>query len=152
MTGANWRIIELILLGVLLLDLVLQLTATAIALGFPVDVSLVVNLAISALFIFVGNYLGKLRRNFWGGIRTPWALASDVMWERTHRLGGWLFVMGGLLGLILSFIPHVGTFGIVTIGIVITLASAVYSFLVYQRLSAGGNEPLSPPFDNSGRV
>jgi hypothetical protein len=66
--------------------------------------------------------------------------------------GGWLFVLGGLLGLILSFIPHAGTFGVVTIAVVITLACTLYSLLVYQRLRAGGNEPLSPPFDDSGSV
>ena len=87
---ANTQIVSLILVGILLFMLVIQLLTTAYALGAKVDISLVVELAVSVLFIFLGNYLGKLRRNFWAGIRTPWTLASDIVWERTHRLGGWL--------------------------------------------------------------
>src|SRR6266567_2055929 len=60
---ANQDIVNLILVGVLLFMLVLQLTATAIALGLPVDISFVMNLSLSVLLIFIGNYMGKLRRN-----------------------------------------------------------------------------------------
>ena len=49
-------------------------------------------------FAWVGNLLGKTRRNFWIGIRTPWALASDAVWIGTHRLGGRIFMGVGLLG------------------------------------------------------
>lgn len=90
---ASAGVVNLILVGVLLFMLILQLTTTAIALGVPVDLPFVICLSISVLFIFLGNYMGKLRRNFWAGIRTPWTLTSDVVWERTHRLGGWLFVL-----------------------------------------------------------
>ncbi len=72
---ANTQIVSLILVGILLFMLVIQLLTTAYALGAHVDISLVVELAVSVLFIFLGNYLGKLRRNFWAGIRTPWTLA-----------------------------------------------------------------------------
>ncbi|MFL5665014.1 MAG: SdpI family protein [Ktedonobacteraceae bacterium] len=146
---ANGEIIKLLLLGILLVNLVLQLTTTAIALHVPVDMTLVINLSLSVLFIFMGNYLGKLRRNFWGGIRSPWTLSSDIVWERTHRLGGWLFVLGGLLGLIMSFVPFLRTFGIVTIAILISLISVAYSYIVYQRVIVKGDKSLSPPFDES---
>ena len=56
---------------------------------------------LGGLFLFlawVGNLLGKTRRNFWIGIRTPWALASDAVWIGTHRLGGRIFMAVGLLG------------------------------------------------------
>jgi uncharacterized membrane protein len=75
---ANTQIVNLILVGVLLFNLVIQLLITSYALGAHVDVSLVVCLAVSVLILFLGNYLGKLRRNFWAGIRTPWTLASDI--------------------------------------------------------------------------
>ncbi|HJT57949.1 MAG TPA: DUF1648 domain-containing protein, partial [Ktedonobacteraceae bacterium] len=91
---ANLEIVNLIINGILLFMLVLQLVVTAISLGMDIDINFVVILSISILFIFIGNYMGKLRRNFWAGIRTPWTLSSDLVWERTHRLGGWLFVVG----------------------------------------------------------
>ena len=74
---ANTQVVNLILVGILLFLLVIQLLTTAYALGAHVDISLVVFLAIAVLFMFLGNYMGKLRRNFWAGIRTPWTLASD---------------------------------------------------------------------------
>ena len=56
---------------------------------------------LAGIFLFlawVGNLLGKTRRNFWIGIRTPWALASDAVWIGTHRLGGRVFMVAGILG------------------------------------------------------
>ena len=50
-----------------------------------------------ALFMVIGNYLGKVRSNFIFGIRTPWTLSSEDAWDKTHRLGGWLFFVTGLL-------------------------------------------------------
>lgn len=81
---ANGEIIKLLMLGVPLVDLVLQLTATAIALHVPIDMTLGINLSLSVLFIFTGNYLGKLRRNFWGGIRTPWPLSRNNVLQSRH--------------------------------------------------------------------
>jgi uncharacterized membrane protein len=149
---SNLEVINIILVGVLLLMLVVQLTTTSIALGFPVDITLVVCLAISLLFMFIGNYMGKLRRNFWGGIRTPWTLASDTIWERTHRLGGWLFVLGGLLGLVLSFVPALRLGAIIVIPLIVVFVPVVYSYFAYQRYVVNGHEPLSPPFDTGSGV
>src|SRR5258708_28004997 len=81
----------------------------------------------SVLFIFIGNYLGKLRRNFWAGIRTPWTLASDVVWERTHRFGGWLFVIGGLLGVIMSFISVLRVWGFIVVVVAIVVILYAYN-------------------------
>jgi immunity protein, SdpI family len=145
-------VVNLILVGVLLFMLILHLTTTSIALGVPIDLPLVICLSISLLFIFLGNYMGKLRRNFWAGIRTPWTLASDVVWERTHRLGGWLFVLGGLLGVIMSFVPMLRLWGLMAVLLVIVVVLVVYSFVTYQRYTVEGKEPLSPPFDTGDRV
>jgi uncharacterized membrane protein len=139
--------VNLILVGLLLFFLVLQLTTIAIALHFPVDILFVMNLSLAALFILIGNYLGKLRRNFWACIRTPWTLANSTVWERTHRLGGWLFVGVGFLAIIVGFVPFLRMWGML---VLILLASAflvVYSYVVYWHMEAGGGERLSPPFD-----
>jgi uncharacterized membrane protein len=40
----------------------------------------------------IGNVLGKLRSNFFVGIRTPWTLSSEHVWDQTHRWAGRLFV------------------------------------------------------------
>ena len=56
-------------------------------------------LALSGLMLLMGNVLGRVRPNFFVGIRTPWTLADDTVWRRTHRLAGKTFFAGGLLSL-----------------------------------------------------
>lgn len=149
---ANTQVVSLIMVGILLFMLVIQLLTTAYGLGAHVDISLVVFLAISVLFMFLGNYLGKLRRNFWAGIRTPWTLTSDIVWERTHRLGGWLFVLVGFTGLITSFFPPLRFIGLFVPLIVVIIILVAYSYIAYQRYTIDGKEPLSPPFDGDERT
>jgi uncharacterized membrane protein len=57
-------------------------------------------LALSGLMLLMGNVLGRVRPNFFVGIRTPWTLANDTVWRRTHRLAGKAFFAGGLLSLV----------------------------------------------------
>jgi len=144
---ATQRIMSLLLVGILLFLLVIQIITLAIPLGVPMNVSFVINLAVSVLFIFIGNYLGKLQRNFWAGIRTPWTLASDIVWERTHRLGGWLFVGAGVLGIITAFIPALRIWGVLGLVLLVSVVLVVYSYIVYRQVEASGRNPLAPPFD-----
>jgi uncharacterized membrane protein len=144
---ANTQVVNLIMVGILLFMLVIQLLTTAYALGAQVDISLVLCLAVSVLFMFLGNYLGKLRRNFWAGIRTPWSLANAVVWERTHRLGGWLFVAVGLIGIPCSFIPSLRLWGILVLIIAVSIFLYIYSYVCYRQQTREGLESLSPPFD-----
>ena len=149
---ANQEVVNVILVGVLLLELIVQLMVTGLALGMRIDIAFVISLAVSILFMFIGNFLGRLRRNFWAGIRTPWTLASDVVWERTHRLGGWLFVIGGFLGVIMSFIPPLRPWGFLAIIGVVCIALVIYSYIIYSRLTVDGSEPLSSPFEGGDRA
>ena len=143
------EVVNLIIVGVLVFLLIVQLAATAIALGMPISIPFVISLCLSVLLMFLGNYMGKLRRNFWAGFRTPWTLASDKVWERTHRIGGWLMVLAGLLGIIFSFIPPLRLWGLLAALVIVIVATTAYSFVLYQRLSTEGIEPLSPPFDGA---
>lgn len=61
--------------------------------------------AAGVLFIVVGNVFGKLRWNYTVGIRTPWTLADERVWDKTHRFGGWVFVIGGFVLLASTFTP-----------------------------------------------
>ena len=146
-TAANLQIAKIIIMGVLLFMLIIQLGILAAALGIGFDMTMVISLALSVLFIFIGNYLGRVRRNFWMGIRTPWTLTNTTVWERTHRLGGWLFVAVGLIGILCSFIPAVRLWGVVVPIIAVTVFLYVYSYVYYRQLTQGEHEPLSPPFN-----
>jgi len=85
----------------------------------------------------LGNVLGKVRRNFWLGVRTPWTLASERVWYATHRLAAKTMVAGGLaaLGAALLDLPfHVGMFAILAGALV----PAGYSLIYYKRLESTG--------------
>jgi uncharacterized membrane protein len=97
-------------------------------------------LLFSGIFLFfalMGNVLGKVRRNFWMGVRTPWTLASDTVWIQTHRLAAWLFVVVGLLGFVavLLGVPLVVCF----VGVIVAaLVPVLYSLVLYKRLERAG--------------
>lgn len=148
-TAANLQIGKIILTSVTLFLLIIQLSAITQALGVGFNMTMVIMLALSVLFIFLGNYMGKVRRNFWMGIRTPWTLASSVTWERTHRLGGWLFVTVGLIGIPFSFIPALRLWGIIVPLIAVSALLYLYSYICYQRVAREQGETLSPPFDEN---
>jgi len=86
------------------------------------------------LFIVIGNYLPKTRSNWVIGIRTPWTLSSDITWGKTHRMGGRLFLGGGLLMLITSiFLPLEFAIGVSLISSLgAAFASIAYSWWVWR--------------------
>jgi uncharacterized membrane protein len=94
-----------------------------------------VSVALGLLFIILGNYMPKMRRNFFVGIRTPWTLADEDVWFRTHRLGGILFVVGGVLLMGVGPFLHgraTEMFLITIVGAAV-LVSVVYSYAIYRR-------------------
>jgi uncharacterized membrane protein len=86
------------------------------------------------LLILIGNPMGKVRRNFFMGIRTPWTLASERVWYTTHRLAAKLMVASGLLGLFALWlgVPH---WALLSLMLAWALLSAGYSLLLYKRLT-----------------
>jgi uncharacterized membrane protein len=121
--------------GVVLLLAAVDLATTAAALGATFDITLVVLVATGVLFMVIGNYLPKVRPNYMVGIRTPWTLTSDLSWDRTHRLGGRLFVLEGIAFILLGLIrPASGTFiGVLIGGIVLMLIVLFgYSYRVWK--------------------
>lgn len=100
--------------------------------GFDVDVGRTVALTIGLLFMVFGNYLGKVTRNFFLGIRTPWTLASEEVWLRTHRMGGRVMVAMGV-GLVLSALFGVHRATMLPI-LALSLTPIAYSYFIYRRL------------------
>lgn len=92
------------------------------------------------LFILMGNYLPKLPRNFFFGIRTPWTLASDVVWRKTHVLSGWLFVAAGLALILLAVLKvRTEVAMAVTLGPVVIFSAVLYPLFLYKKLQKNGN-------------
>ena len=92
---------------------------------------------IGIAFVLLGNVLGKVKRNFWLGVRTPWTLASDRVWYSTHRLAGKTMVTGGLVVLAAALAglpPYVSTAALLAGALV----PVVYSLVYYKRLERTG--------------
>jgi len=84
------------------------------------------------LFIFIGYMLRQAKRNFFIGIRTPWTLSSDSVWEKTHQLGSILFMISGGLAFIGAFIGGMTAFLLIFIPLIgSALFLVVYSYILY---------------------
>ena len=94
---------------------------------------------IGLLFILIGNYLPKLPRNWFFGIRVPWTLSSDIVWRKTHIVGGWLFVVAGLVTAILSLL-QVDLVIVIPVTLVpaVVVAGFLYPLLLFRRLRKEG--------------
>ena len=89
--------------------------------------------AMGLLFIFVGVMVGKAKRNYFIGIRTPWTLSSDKVWDETHRVGSKLFIASGVLALLGAFFPDYAFWFIMVPVLGTALFTVVYSYVLFQR-------------------
>jgi uncharacterized membrane protein len=90
--------------------------------------------AMGLLFIVVGSLLRKAKRNFFIGIRTPWTLSSDYVWDKTHKLGSVLFMLSGVLAVIGGFFGGMVAFWMLMVPLLgSTVFLFVYSYVLYQR-------------------
>lgn len=127
------RTYGIVVLAILAFQLVIGSVALLAGAGFHVSVDVVAPVAVGALLMVIGNFMGKFRKNFFIGIRTPWTLTSDVVWERTHRLAGWLFVLAGVAWIIGGLL-HASPVVLVVAVLAAALVPAVYSYILYQRV------------------
>ena len=94
--------------------------------------------AVGLLFILVGLLMRQAKRNFFIGIRTPWTLSSDRVWDQTHRVGAWLFVACGVLAFFGVFAPGPAAFTLLIVPILtVTVFLLVYSYWLYHQEQAG---------------
>jgi len=128
---------NLIVTAIIALMLFTSALAYAAAAGSSLPIPNLVIGAIGLLFVVIGNYMGKFRKNFFIGVRTPWTLASDEVWARTHRLAGWIFIAGGLALVVQGFTGVNQAVLLAVVGIV-TIVPIAYSFFEYKRVEGLG--------------
>ncbi|WP_019138993.1 SdpI family protein, partial [Peptoniphilus timonensis] len=111
--------------------LVVYTITVMVGLGRDVNVSVIIPVFVGLLFIAIGNYLPKTRRNYTMGIKLPWTLNSDENWRRTHRFGGICFVIIGLCLILSVFLKSEIVFLVpLFLGAIIP---AVYSYYLYTK-------------------
>ncbi len=110
--------------------------------GVSLDITRIFIGIMAVVFIVLGNLLGKVRPNWFVGVRTPWTLSSKRSWVRTHRLAGWLFALVGLilLGLAIAGVGAALIWVMLALLGVMTTALVIYSYVEWR------NDPeKSPP-------
>ncbi|MDD4570147.1 MAG: SdpI family protein [Tepidanaerobacteraceae bacterium] len=115
--------------------IVLYVVTTLFALGFPLSIGKIVRFGIGVLLVFIGNYFGKIKHNYTFGIKTPWTLANEEVWNKTHRSSGPLWVAAGLIWILSIFIAEKPAF-IVSMGVLIIVSfyGFIYSYILFQKL------------------
>ncbi len=108
------------------------------ALGVNLPVSFWVPGMVGLLFIVLGNYMGKIKPNWFMGIRTPWTLSSEEVWNKTHRFGGKIFMLGGLIFLLMYWLPVSWRQPLFIADIILILAGTVgYSYWAFVQEKRG---------------
>lgn len=127
-----WEIIQLSIIGILAYIYAIQLYVSLNP-ELSEQVGRFVVFGIGVLFVVLGNYMGKIRQNFFVGMRTPWTLSDPEIWSKSQRFAGWMFVVGGLLMMAEGFLwPTKGAslFGVV---LIVSLAPIAYSYMLYRK-------------------
>jgi uncharacterized membrane protein len=100
--------------------------------AFPVD--RIVTGGIALLFIVIGNFMITVKRNFTMGVRFSWTVMDDVVWAKTNRLGGYLFMASGALALVGVFLPAPWNIFMFLVPVFVMLPVLyVYSWRLYKK-------------------
>ena len=103
-------------------------------LGYEFNMNLALIPALGFLFYFIGILIEKSKRNWFVGIRTPWTLSSDKVWDKTHKLGGKLFKISGIIAIIgIFFEKYIIWFVLIPV-LISVVWTFVYSYVEYRKL------------------
>jgi uncharacterized membrane protein len=105
------------------------------AFGFTFNFIYAMVPAFSALFYYAGVLTENAKQNWFIGIRTPWTLSSEKVWDKTHRLGGKLFKVAALIGLVGLLFPDYAIWFVIIPIILVAAYTIVYSYVEFQKES-----------------
>jgi uncharacterized membrane protein len=91
--------------------------------------------AVGVILIFAGVIMMKAKRNFFIGIRTPWTLSDDTVWEETHKLGGKLFIAAGIITMLTVFLGERGIWIMLPAALLAGFVPVVYSYFLWRRIT-----------------
>ncbi len=104
------------------------------ALGYYFNMIQMMAPAFAAIFFFMGVVLEKTKSNFFVGIRTPWTISDERVWEKTHKVGGKLFKASGIIALFGIFFKDIAFLLVIAPIIAVSIYAVLYSYLEYKKL------------------
>ena len=134
--GQNVKPVNIIIWAIPVISLVLGFVMYGTALGYKIRADMLLMLLVGSMILIIGNYLPKCKQNYSLGIKIVWTLESEENWNATHRIGGKVWTVGGILLLACAFLPAPVT-AIVTLAtfLTIVLIPVVYSYNYYKKHS-----------------
>lgn len=100
-----------------------------------INISIFIPYFLGIMFIILGNYLPKCRQSYTIGIKLPWTLNSEVNWNKTHRLAGFIWVLSGIIIIVAKFIvgDNIYPFILFSLIILMVIIPTIYSFILYRN-------------------
>ncbi len=141
----NPKLMGIMLWIIPIISLAANGTIYAVTFGKEIDPVFFVFPLIGILFIVIGNYMPKSKRNFTMGIKIKWALQNEENWYATHRFSGKIYVAGGFFLLACMFLPTAAALwagGIALVALV--LIPVIYSYAYYKKQVKAGTYKADP--------
>jgi uncharacterized membrane protein len=113
--------------------------------GFLFNMNYFIMPALAILFFYIGHILPFVKRNFFIGIRTPWTLSSDHVWEKTHKAGGIVFKAFGVIMLCGIFFVPLSVFFILVPLIFGAAFLVIYSYKIFREEEKDGMQKRHQP-------
>jgi uncharacterized membrane protein len=134
------RYFDIFIILVILFLFYLYLLTIFWNLGVKFSMNQVLPPAFGILLFYSGILIENAKRNWFIGIRTPWTLSNEKVWERTHRIGGKLFKITGIVALLGVLFPGYAIFFVLIPVILVAIYTIVYSYFEYQKEMATFNK------------
>lgn len=117
-----------------LLMFLIQLYTIAVSFEIKIfNINVIMPAAVGLLFAVIGNSMPKFSQNYYVGIRTSWTLSDEDVWLKTHRVGGKIWFIGGLLMILSAFLPNPFKMIIFFAAVAaLVLIPIIYSYVVYK--------------------
>ena len=133
-SNADAKVRTLIFWLVPLVSLVMNTGTILVGLGEELSVERIAPVLVGLILVVIGNYMPKVKQNYTIGIKVPWTLHSEENWRRTHRLGGWMFMLSGIV-MMLSVVAASEIFALVMVCTVLLSAFVpmIYSYVLYRK-------------------
>lgn len=141
----NPKLLKIVLWIIPIISLTANGTIYAVAFGKEINPVFFIFPLMGILFIAIGNYLPKCKRNIAAGIKLKWTLQNEENWYATHRFSGKVYVIGGFFLLICMFLPTVAALwagGIALVALV--LIPTIYSYAYYKKQVKAGTYTADP--------
>lgn len=120
---------------IIIFIIMIQWVMIMLALGFDINVGMIVRIGVGLLFIVMGNYMGQIRHNYFFGIKTPWTLANEIVWKKTHRVGAFSFMIGGIILIGTSFLNGpIAAVSLIAAIVISAFYPMIYSYIEYKKI------------------